>query len=308
MSDWSPADKIVSVLGILTILIFPLVTYIPVVGYVIQTAAIFSAMYLAFRRRAIILITGALASLVMAASVFGFSALLCTMWASVLIPATVMGWLLSAGAPTSRTFQLAIILSVIATLILFWSERDLFYAAIGQTDKFLEGSISWGNLSEARANEVREMMQTFVALVKRLLPSLLALSGVAQLFIGWVGLIILSKSLNEYAPSFRNFLYWKMPEYYVYGVGVFLLLRLLGSDAVKIVADNVILFIGFFYAVFGFSVFEFYLKKIRLSLFLRILFYIGILLLQIPGLIFAAVIGFVDSYFDFRKVKARLIG
>lgn len=308
MSEWSPADKIVTVLGILTILFFPLVTYIPVLGYIVQTAAVFSSMYLAFRRRVVILVTGALASLAMAASVFGFSLLLAMIWGSILIPAAVMGWLLSAGAPIARTFQVAMVLSVMATLILFWGEKDLFYAAIGQTDDFLQSGISWGSLSEARAAEVREMMQVFISLVKRLLPSLLALSGVAQLFLGWVGLIILSKGLNEYAPSFRNFLYWKMPEYYIYGVGAFLLLRLLGSETIRIVADNAILFIGFFYAVFGFSVLEFYLKKIRLSLFLRILFYIGILLLQVPGLILAAVIGFVDSYFDFRKVKARLIG
>lgn len=308
MSDWSPADKIVTILGVMTILFFPLVIYIPVLGYIVQTAAIFAAMYLAFRRRGVILMTAALASLVMAASVFGFGLLLVMLWGSVLIPASIMGWLLSAGAPTARAFQTAMVLSVMTTLILFWGERDLFYAALNQTDEFLESGIAWGSLSEARAEEVRSMMQAFIMLVKRLMPSLMALSGVAQLFVAWVALIILSRSLNEYAPSFRSFLYWKMPEYYVYGVGVFLLLRLVGTESMKIVADNVILFIGFFYAVFGFSVLEYYLKKIRLSLFLRILFYIGILLLQVPGLILAAVIGFIDSYFDFRKVRARLIG
>ena len=308
MFEWSPADKIVTALGILTILFFPLLVYIPVVNYVAQTGAMFAAMYLAFRRRAVILIAGALASLIMASSIFGFSLLLCAMWGSILIPATVMGWLLSAGAPTSRTFVIAALFSVAATMIMFWPEKDLYYNALNQAYEYFENGLTVGSLSQARIAEAQDMMQGFVTLIKRLLPSLMALSAVAQLFVGWVGLIILFKSLNEYAPSFRNFLYWKMPEYYIYGIGVFLLIRLLGNEVMKIVADNVILFIGFFYAIFGFSVLEYYLKKIRLSLFLRILFYIGILLLQVPGLILAALVGFADSYFDFRKVKARLIG
>jgi len=53
---------------------------------------------------------------------------------------------------------------------------------------------------------------------------------------------------------------------------------------------------------------EYYLKKIRLSLFLKVLFYIGIVFLQLPGLLLAALIGIFDSYFDFRKVRARIIG
>jgi len=41
---------------------------------------------------------------------------------------------------------------------------------------------------------------------------------------------------------------------------------------------------------------------------LRVFFYIGLIFLQLPGLILAAVVGFIDSYFDFRKVRARIIG
>jgi len=95
-----------------------------------------------------------------------------------------------------------------------------------------------------------------------------------------------------------------MPYNYIYIVGIMILLRLVGTEQLKVLADNVILFMGFFYALFGFSVFEYYLKKIKLSLFLRIVFYIAFL----PGVVFAVLMGLFDSYFDFRKVRAKIIG
>ncbi|MFH2037360.1 MAG: DUF2232 domain-containing protein, partial [Candidatus Zixiibacteriota bacterium] len=103
-------------------------------------------------------------------------------------------------------------------------------------------------------------------------------------------------------------IYWKMPYYYVYLLGFSIIIRLIGDNSMKIVADNMIFFIGFFYAAFGFALFEFYLKKIKLSRFMRILFYVGFIFLQLPGLIFAAIAGLFDSYFDFRKVRAKIIG
>ncbi|UCD93485.1 MAG: DUF2232 domain-containing protein, partial [Candidatus Zixiibacteriota bacterium] len=112
----------------------------------------------------------------------------------------------------------------------------------------------------------------------------------------------------EFFPSLGNFVHWKMPYYYVYITGALILLRLVGTELIRVFADNGILYIGFFYAVFGFSVIDYYLKKIRLSLFLKILFYIGFVFLQLPGLLLAAMIGLFDSYFDFRRVRARIIG
>ena len=83
---------------------------------------------------------------------------------------------------------------------------------------------------------------------------------------------------------------------------------MVGTDALKMISDNLLFFIGVFYSVFGFSVFEYFLRKIRLTLFLKILFYVGFFFLQLPGLILAAAIGMFDSYFDFRQVKAKILG
>ncbi len=130
------------------------------------------------------------------------------------------------------------------------------------------------------------------------------LAGVGQLFLGWVGLMLLFRVLGRFQPVLIGFSYWKMPYNYIYIVGATILLRLIGNESMRIVADNALLFMGFFYAVFGLSVFEYYLKKIKLSLLFRIIFYIAFL----PGALFAVFVGLFDSYFDFRKVRARIIG
>jgi uncharacterized protein YybS (DUF2232 family) len=208
-----------------------------------------------------------------------------------------------------RAFLVAVTVSSIISLVLFWFEKDLIFSALDEANRWIVSGLTAGSgLAPAEADRMTDWADSMIGLLKRLIPSMMALSGVMQLFFGWLCLVILLKGLGEFVPSFGSFINWKMPDYYIYISGVFLLSRLLGTELMKIVADNFLLFLGFFYAVFGFSVFEYYLKKIRLSPLLRAFFYIGLIFLQLPGLILAAVVGFVDSYFDFRKVRARIIG
>jgi uncharacterized protein YybS (DUF2232 family) len=121
-------------------------------------------------------------------------------------------------------------------------------------------------------------------------------------------LYVIFRSTGAFIPQFVEFVFWKMPFYFIYPTGLFIFMRLLGTGPIKVAADNCLLFMGVFYAVFGFAVMEYYLRKVRLSLFLRVLFYVGFVFLQVPGLMIAASVGLFDSYFDFRQIRARLIG
>jgi len=308
MLDWAKAEKIIGGAGIFLLLVFPIVSGIPLIGYLVQTAAMCAAMFFAYRRLYFLLVPGLIGSLVLSGYLFGLNAILLGMWGVTVLPGAIFGQLLRAGFPTSRTFIIVILLIMVISAGLYWGSRPVITQMLDASHEWAQSLLVTSEDGVVENRALVDAMGSMIAMIKRLMPALMALSAVGQLFVGWVLLVVMLKWLGDFVPGVRGFIFWKMPDYFVFITGVIILLRLVGSETMKIFADNFILFLGFFYAVFGFSVFEYYLKKTRLSVFMRILFYFGILLLQMPGLVMAAAVGFLDSYFDFRKVKARLIG
>jgi hypothetical protein len=285
-------------------LIFPVMTIIPGINYLAQIGAVFSVLYFAFRGRFIYLIAGTVGSLLLGIWVFGFSLNLLGHWAIVIIPAIGLGRLLTTGMSSEKSLIISMIIAVLISMALFFIEKDMINQGIDNLTNTAMELVSENGSTPVFFDEFNRIM----SIIKRLMPSFLALSAVSQLALAWLGLTYILGRYGEFVPGTGKFIYWKMPYYLIYPLGVVITLRLLGNNTIEIIADNTLLFVGFFYAVFGFSVIEYFLKKIRLSLFMRILFYIGFILLQLPGLIFAAVLGLFDSYFDFRKVRARIIG
>ena len=299
LPSWDKFEQVISPIGLLFVLAFPIVVGVPLIGYLFETVAIFYVIFYLY------LIVSAIGSLTIAILIYGPGLLIFSMWAKVILPGALFGYLMTLGMPASRAFVMTVGLVIAVALVLFWAEKEAIAAVLDNVQKWIQGGLIG---SSERNHEVIDWAIRTIALIKRLIPALIALSGVAQLFVGWVLLVIMLKAMGEFFPGFIDFYYWKMPDFYLFIIGLAIAIRLIGGDTIKIVADNIIMFIGFFYAAFGFAVFEYYLKKIRLSLFLRILFYIGFIFLQLPGLILAAAVGLFDSYFDFRNVKARIIG
>jgi hypothetical protein len=306
--EWRAIEPIFNYICLFVLLVFLVASAIPIIGYIIQIAAFFAVIYFAFRGMNLFLTIGSLGSLAAAATMFGFGHVLLVMWGLVVVPGVMLGKLTAAGIPPSKAFIISLLFSTGISLGLFLMEKDLIFQGIEKAKEMVIFFIqNIGDESSAGEILVADISGIF-ATVKRLVPSFMALSGVIQLFLGWLGLILLLRLTGQFFPALSSFIYWKMPYNYIYMIGGLIMVRLFGTQSMKIMADNGILFIGFFYAVFGFSVFEYYLKKIRISPFLRVLFYIGFVFLQLPGLILAALVGLFDSYFDFRKVRARIIG
>lgn len=305
MAFWDNIEKITNPAGMLTIWAFPVVIGIPVFGYLMETIALFFVLLFAFQRRYLFLAVSILGSLFVAILMYGTDILIISMWAKAILPAALLGYLIASGMSISRVFLFSILAISAVVLILFLQEKTAIFQALDKALGWIEGGLAGTSNQSA---EMIELMTQTVAVIKRLIPAFMILSVVTQLFVGWVLLVIFLKAMGEFFPGFVNFYYWKMPDFYLFIIGTAVIIRLIGGELLEIVADNIILFIGFFYAAFGFSLFEYYLKKIKLSLFLRVLFYIGFIFLQLPGLILAAAVGLFDSYFDFRNVKARMIG
>jgi len=144
--------------------------------------------------------------------------------------------------------------------------------------------------------------------VIRLLPGLLFLSGAGQLFVALLFIDWYFTRRDSYFPGFGPFTYWKMPEKWLYLAGTVLIIRMVASGAVQIAADNAVFILAVIYAVCGLALIEHLLRRLRLPVLVRVVFYIGLTFMHIPGLVVTSVAGLFDSYFDFRKVRAHTLG
>jgi uncharacterized protein YybS (DUF2232 family) len=312
MPEWPKVERYLNFIGLFLLLVFLVVVPIPVAGYLAGMGALASVIFFSFRRRQLLLAAGSIGSIVLASFLYGPSLLLLGLWAAVIIPGTLFGGLLASGIPAGKAFTVGLLASALIAVLMFWMQRDLILQALESFHKWMQSGITAGGTAENAVSEssngMTAVLNTMIKITRRLLPSLLALSAVMQLFVAAVFLFLLLKSAGGFAPSFGSFIFWKMPFNYIYLIGFFMVMRLVGPSALKIAADNFLLFIGIIYAVFGFSVMEYYLRRIKLSVFLKVVFYFGFVLLYLPGLVLAAAVGIFDSYFDFRQVKAKLIG
>ena len=86
------------------------------------------------------------------------------------------------------------------------------------------------------------------------------------------------------------------------------LLRLFGNDSMTIVADNLLLILTLLYSLTGLSLLGFLMQKSRLSIYLKLILFLVIFMFHIYGMAFLALLGFVDSFFDWRQKYPLPIG
>jgi len=111
-----------------------------------------------------------------------------------------------------------------------------------------------------------------------------------------------------FCRELRDFVLWKLGVASMVLLAIALLLRVIGIESTVPFADNLLFILGVSYMVAGFAVIEYYLKRKRIHTALRIAFYVALLLSGRIGGFLAALIGLVDSHFDFRRVRAQQIG
>ena len=75
----------------------------------------------------------------------------------------------------------------------------------------------------------------------------------------------------------------------------------------KIIADNLLVGVGIVYVIVGMALIEVFFGKC-MSVAGRVFVYIALFLAQIVGLLVVALLGFIDSYVDWRaRAKDRLM-
>ncbi|MCH9024616.1 MAG: DUF2232 domain-containing protein [candidate division Zixibacteria bacterium] len=167
-----------------------------------------------------------------------------------------------------------------------------------------EPALSASGYSAENAGQIKEFLSFFL----RVLPALTVMSIIMQfalgfwLFARWQ---FIRGNKNLKLPPFSS---WRIPFSFTPLVLSGVLLRLFGNDSMTIIADNLLLILTLLYSLTGISLLGFLMQKSRLGIYLKLIIYLMIFLSHIYGMAFLALLGFVDSFFDWRQKYPLPIG
>ena len=232
---------------------------------------------------------------------------LLTGWSMILFAGTSMGRFSQSGYNQYRVYMIGVMTVIvfsIAQSVPIWKETMAIMLEL--IEKFVNDAHQ--NLATLGygVDAVRQNIESAERVMKgmvRLIPSLMVLGAVMPFSIAF---LIFSHRLDKtsYAGKpMAPFTHWKMPFALTPILIVATLMRIVGGESLVLTADNVLAFLGVFYAITGMALMEFYLRKFNFSTIMKIMFYIVFFMSQFVGLFVAAFLGFVDSFVDWRKVQ-----
>jgi len=281
-------------------------TVVATLAYVASVFAYFAVSRMAFAgQTAPIWVSAALACLI--GVVYVGSAQLWMVFTGVsmvVLGGYVVGRLSAAGQSQGKVFVIAtIVVGAIAAAqySVLWS--DLMKYAGMVSEEALENirpTMKSLGYAEKDIGPGIEQSRAFMNAVIRVLPSFTVLATVAQFTVGYLWFAIwASRKWPQYGIN-AGYVNWRVPFGFTPVVIVAIVARLLGGDTVRLVADNVLVALSVYYAVCGLSLIEFYLKRLKISVFVKILFYVMLFFTQLVGFVAAAILGFVDSFTNWR--------
>lgn len=239
------------------------------------------------------------------------TALFLSMWLKAIIPSIILGALIAHGWKAGKAFGLAAVLMGVFLAVTYLQSGGGLVEQINHMndsiEKMITGPMASG-YSRDTANQLTDQLLYMTRILTRLLPGLIIMAGIGQLFVAFMLTEWYYTRRDSYFPGFGPFIYWKVPEKVLYFLGVVLIARLAIDGNVQIAADNIAFVLFVLYAVCGLALTEYALRRLRLPIIIRAVFYIGLGLMHIIGLIAASVAGLFDSYFDFRRVRAHTLG
>ncbi|MCP4566148.1 MAG: DUF2232 domain-containing protein [FCB group bacterium] len=307
--------KLVISSGVFLAVTLPYWVVIPAAGYLLEVILAVILIWGAVENHLKVLIGACAIGLIVGAlpgpAVLPF-VLFFPLWLKAILPAIMLGLLIIRGWRAGNSFVLVAVAIAGFVMITYGQGVELFDQQIDLMGESIKSMITGTLTSQGYSSEVivdtADKLAYMAGLLKRLLPGLLIMSGIGQLFVSFVAVEWYFTRRDSYFPGFGPFIYWKIPEKLLYFLGLVLIARLINDGVVKMAADNILFILSFFYAVCGLSLIEHLLRRLQLPMFMKIIFYFGLFLMQLPGLVAASIIGLFDSYFDFRKVKAHTLG
>ncbi|MFH1373571.1 MAG: DUF2232 domain-containing protein [bacterium] len=281
-----------------------------VLAYFLTMYIYFGIAWLVYEHRYRLLTVGAASAVIIACIMAGPADLafpLCG-WAMMLLAGIVTGRLTRRRYRQGQVYLIgAFVVAGLFTLqsISLWVEflkaaPELVDNLAAQLQQLLG---SQGHGPEVVRESVDQSRRAF-NIVIRLFPALTVMGVLMQFSVGYL-VFFWWVCRREPSQSCVPPLYWKMPFGFSVVVMGAILTRLLGGDLLQTVGDNVLAILATYYCVAGLALIEYYLRKLRVSKLMKILFYLLLLLTQLMGFLVVALVGFIDSFTDWRRSQLQ---
>ncbi len=284
-----------------------------VTAYLLTIYVYYGIARLAYHRCTYLLWAGTVTALIAGYFVSGLSNtwLLLTGWGMLLLAGAATGQLIRAGYLSGQVY----VIGAAVVIVFFglqsmpmWSEfhkaaPQFAEAFVEQSEQFLLGL---GYSPETIRSNLDQSKRAFDVLI-RLFPAATVLGALLQFSIGYLAFVLWVDRRERSRDCYVPIVFWKVPFGFTPVLVFAVLTRLLGGESLRMVADNVLAILATYYCVAGLALIEYYLKKFRVSKLLKVFFYILLFLTQMAGFFVVALVGFVDSFADWRKIQAQKV-
>jgi hypothetical protein len=164
------------------------------------------------------------------------------------------------------------------------------------------------SLSPEEVNMFKAFVESLFDLFHRFFAGLVICWAAAMNIAAYYFAGMMIRKEGGFCRELRDFVLWKLGVHSMILLAFALVFWVIGIKGTMPFADNLLFILGVSYMVVGLAVIEYYLKRRRIHAALRIAFYVILFLSGWVGGLLAAVLGLVDSHFDFRRVRAQQIG
>lgn len=161
--------------------------------------------------------------------------------------------------------------------------------------------------TETAAEELAASMRGLLNTITKLLPTGTIMSIVAQYSVGFLWFLYRGVPSRAKVGELKPFTQWKVPFALTPVLIAAILAYQLGGTTISLGGLNVLAALSIFYCVGGLSLMENLLARLKLPLWIKVMFYIALTLSGLIGYFGAALLGFIDSFADWRKVSGGAI-
>ncbi len=282
-------------------------------AYFLTVYLFFGIAHLAHQQRTYLLWGGAIGAIIIGYLFSGLGNILDLIltWSTILFAGVITGRMNITQYRQTKIYLLGLSAVIFFSLIQMypvWS--DLIRLATENSQLMIEevrqNLTTLGYSEEIIADNIA-FFQNMTVVMIRLIPASMILGIMFQFTLGYILFLMRLDKEDGIFKRLKPYILWKMPFAFTPVLMLTIICRLLGNDQVQIVADNVLTVLSVYYCLTGLSVVEFYLKKLKISKFMKILFYVMLFFTQLVGYFVIIIVGFIDSFTDWRKVKTHEI-
>ncbi len=276
-------------------------------SYLLAIYLFFGIAWLAFRRRTRLLWSAAAVAMLLGYMLAGTANgwHLLTNWSLLLFAGVITGRLSIGAGSQLRIYVLGMAAVVVFGLLQMypiWSDLIGLASENSQlmVSEVRDNLIAMGYSADAVADEVL-FLQRMMDLVIHLIPASMLLGLLVQYSIGFMFFLYRLDRQQIFGKRLTPYTLWKMPFAVTPVLILAILARMLGGSQLQMLADNCLAILSVYYCLTGLSVCEYYLKQIQITRLMKFLFYVVLFFTQVIGFFVMVLVGFIDSFMDWRK-------